>query len=126
MLSNEVVNAFCDLVSEGKYLEAIEKFYAPSVEIQENLEPPRIGRDAQLARERQVLSTLQIKAERLDPILIAGDNVAIHWRFEMTTGSGKTFLLDEVAWQVWKNDQIVFEQFFYDSRQLAFLAEARA
>jgi hypothetical protein len=126
MLSNETVNAFCDLVLDGKYIEAIEKFYAPSVEIQENLDPPRIGRDAQLARERQALGNFQIKAERLDPILIAGDNVAIHWRFEMKAGNGKTFLLDEVAWQVWKDDQIVFEQFFYDPRPLAFLAEARA
>lgn len=125
MPSNHAVNSFCDLVVAGRFIEAIDEFYAPSVEVRENLAPARVGRDEHLAHERQVLSKVRIKAERIGPVLIEGDRAAIHWRFEMTAADGRTSFLDEIAWQVWEGDRIASEQFFYDPGQLTVFAEAR-
>jgi ketosteroid isomerase-like protein len=46
--------------------------------------------------------------------VVEGDNVAIHWIFELTDKSGKVRRFDEVALQQWRGDQISRERFFYD------------
>jgi ketosteroid isomerase-like protein len=46
--------------------------------------------------------------------VVEGDNVAIHWIFELTDKSGKVRRVDEVALQQWRGDKIFRERFFYD------------
>jgi len=43
-----------------------------------------------------------------------GDDVAIHWIFELTDKSGKKYRFDEVALQEWRGDRILRERFFCD------------
>ena len=43
-----------------------------------------------------------------------GDNVAIHWIFELTDKSGNVRRVDEVALQQWRGEKIFRERFFYD------------
>jgi hypothetical protein len=46
--------------------------------------------------------------------VVEGDNVAIHWIFELTDKSDKVHRIDEVALQQWRGDKIFRERFFYD------------
>ena len=46
MPSRERVEALIARVEAGKYVEAIGEFYAEDASMQENLQPPRKGRDA--------------------------------------------------------------------------------
>ncbi|HZZ35369.1 MAG TPA: nuclear transport factor 2 family protein [Caulobacteraceae bacterium] len=119
MPSRNTVEAFAAEVEAGRFVEAIEGFYAETASMQENTDAPRVGRDALVAGEKQVLAAFAASTgRRLGPILIDGDHVAIRWLFEFTTRDGATRTLEEIAWQRWEGEKIVEEQFFYDPKQL--------
>ena len=61
-----------------------------------------------------------IRMTRAEPVsvVVDGDRAAINWLFEWTNGQGARFRMIEVALQQWENDQIVFEQYFYDTAGL--------
>src|SRR2546422_5780662 len=102
-------------VERGEFLEAIEEFYAEDATMQENRQPPRVGRAALLANERRVLAAFEkTRARCVRPILAQGDHVVIHWLFEFSTADGKTVRLDELAHQRWQGDRIAEERFYYD------------
>lgn len=120
MPERSTVEAFAARVEAGDFVGAIEAFYLPEASMQENAEPPRSGRDRLVAHERKVMAAFpSVKAVRLGPILIEGDEVAIRWRFEMTDGAGRTRSFEEVAWQTWRDGRVAVERFFYDPKQMA-------
>ena len=120
MPETKTVQAFAALVEAGEYLAAIERFYAPDVAMFENQTAMPGGRAALLERERATLAAFQsLKGQRTRPILCDGEQVAIHWRFEMTPRAGDARVFEEVALQTWRGERIVEERFFYDSKQLA-------
>ena len=82
--------------------------------MQENAAPPRVGRDVLVARERAVLARMTQVYSKAMSSVVEGDNVAIHWIFELTDKSGKVRRVDEVAMQQWRGDRIFRERFFYD------------
>jgi hypothetical protein len=119
MPSRTRVAEFVSYVEAGRYVEAIQDFYAETAFMKENLAEPRLGREALIRHERAVLAGLaQMRTERVGPVLIDGDRVTINWVFEMTSSDGKKRLLDELALQKWSGDRIVEEQFYYDPAQL--------
>src|SRR5437762_614019 len=59
MPSREALNRFIAKVEANAHVQAIEEFYAPEASMQENELPPRTGRDALLANERNVLSRVR-------------------------------------------------------------------
>jgi ketosteroid isomerase-like protein len=118
MSTSESVQALIALVEQGKFLEALEKFYAPDASMQENLAPSRVGLPALLENERGVLARVpDIHLERVDSLVVEGDRAAINWVFAFTDPSGRKFRLDEIAYQVWHNGKIVKERFYYDPAQ---------
>jgi hypothetical protein len=120
MPSQEIVDRFVATVVGGDYVGAIERFYTAGASMQENQDAPRVGREGLVRHERGIMSLFQsITCEIVGPPLIAGDRVAIQWRFAFTLPAGKTRTLQEVAWQRWEGDRIVEETFFYDPRQIA-------
>ena len=118
MPSRETVEMFVAQVLAGDHVGAIADWYAEDASMQENQEPPRAGREALMEGERQMLARFAgVKTELLAPPLIAGDQVAILWRFTFTTRSGRERSMEEVAWQTWKGDKVWRETFFYDPKQ---------
>jgi hypothetical protein len=120
MPSQDIVDQFVATVVGGDYVGAIERFYTPGATMQENQDAPRGGRDALVRHEQGIMSLFQgIACEIVGPPAIAGDQVAIQWRFAFTPPGGQTRTLEEVAWQRWDGDRIAEETFFYDPKQLA-------
>ncbi len=118
MAIEENVKKLISLVEEGRFLEAIQQFYAEDASMQENNEPPRVGLPALLERERQFLNSIrQMQVHRAESFLVDGDRAAINWIFEITDGQGKRRRLDEVAYQLWHEDKIIRERFYYDPAQ---------
>ena len=118
MSIRENVEELIELVQRGEFLEAIEKFYAPEASMQENTQPPRLGLPALLDGERKALARFKIlHAHRAESYLVDGNRTAINWIFEITEQSGKRYLLDEIAYQEWKDGKIVRERFYYDPAQ---------
>jgi ketosteroid isomerase-like protein len=114
------VNAFVSAVREGRFVQAIEDWYAPAATMRENLGASRGGRDVLVEREKAVLAGHKsIVTREAEPVLVDGDKVVIRWLFEMTAADGKVRRLDELALQTWRGDKIVEEQFYYDPSQFA-------
>jgi hypothetical protein len=106
------------LAQQGKFLEAIERFYAENATMQENLDTPRAGLAALLQNERSVLAAVpDIHVERVESFIVDGDRAAIHWIFAYTDRHGRQIRLDEVAYQEWQDGKIIRERFFYDPAQ---------
>ncbi|ETR77936.1 polyketide cyclase [Afipia sp. P52-10] len=119
MPSRETIEAFSRMVESGDHVGAIERFYAADASTRENMAEPVRGRDALMTKERKVLSSYRsVATYRLGPILIDGDKAAFHWRFEFTPENGPTRVLEEVALQTWRGEELVEEHFFYDPRQM--------
>lgn len=119
MPSPATVESFIATVEAGDYVGAIERYYAPDASMRENLGEPRVGRDLLVAGERKAMARVdRIVGQRQGAPLIAGDHVAIRWRFEFVVAGAAVSTLDEIAWQTWQGEQILEETFFYDPSQL--------
>jgi hypothetical protein len=114
MPSRERLDEFIAVVESDDHAGAIERYYTEDASMQENANPPRVGRDLLVARERGILSVMsQVYSKAMSSVL-EGDRVAIHWIFELTDKSGGVRRVDEVAMQQWRGDRIFRERFFYD------------
>ena len=119
MPSRERVAALISMVEQGKYVEAIQEFYAEGASMRENGAPPRIGRDNLIEHERGVMASFkQIRTLPVESFLVDGDRVVIRWVFEFRRPDGTSFRMDELAHQRWRGDRVVEERFYYDPAQL--------
>ena len=120
MPDRHVVEAFAAAVESNDHVGAIERFYAPDASTRENQNEPRRGRDVLAAREAAVLASVaKVETKRLSPIFISGDHSAIHWRFEFTPkGNGPARVMEEIAVQTWRGNELIEERFFYDPAQM--------
>ena len=100
---------------QGRLAEAIEEFYADDVTMQENLNPPTVGKRANVEREagfeRYVAEWHHARAAA---VLVDGNRAVIHWDYAFTGADGKRFHYDQLALQEWDGDRIVRERFLYD------------
>ncbi|MET4069001.1 hypothetical protein ABID58_003799 [Bradyrhizobium sp. S3.2.6] len=119
MPSREIVEAFAKRLEDGDFVGAILDYYSPDAATYENQTEPMVGRDKLAAKERGVLAAFkEVKAVRIGPSLIEGNNVASRWKFSFTNAEGVTRTLEEIAWQTWRGDQLIEERFYYDPKQM--------
>ena len=115
MPSRDTLQAFADTVEANDHVGAIMRFYAPDASTRENDNPPLVGREKLAEKESKVLASVAgVKTTRLGALLLDGDQSAIRWRFEFTGKDGSSRVMEEVAWQTWRGEQVIEERFFYD------------
>jgi ketosteroid isomerase-like protein len=115
MPSRERVADFIASVVGGDHVRAIADYYHEDASMQENLQPPRRGRNALMTHEAKVLERVKMHTHP-DPIfLLDGDHVVINWIFDATSKDGITRRLNELALQRWDGDRIAEERFVYDA-----------
>jgi SnoaL-like domain len=120
MPSQNTLQRFIALVEGNRHVQAIEAFYADDASMQENEQPPRVGKAALIENEKRALAAMTpIESECVDPVFVNGDFVVIRWRFRFALPDGRERVLDELAYQHWRGEQIWREQFFYDPAQFA-------
>lgn len=120
MPSRETIERFIQRIEANAHDVAAAEFHHPDVVLRENQEPPRLGRDQQVAREQAILAKASaVRSTCVRPALIDGDFVAIRWIFEFDWPDGSFTRMEEVAWQRWQGEQLVEETFFYDPAQRA-------
>jgi ketosteroid isomerase-like protein len=108
------VRELVSLVEAGDAIAAMEELYADDVEMRENLNPPMIGKAANLARERAFFGGITLHGNRAAAVLIDGDRSAINWILEFTGGDGVRYRIDQLALQEWRDGKVVRERFIYD------------
>jgi len=99
----------------GKAVDAFERFYAEDIVMQENTDPPVIGKQANRAREEMFFGSIT----EFHSIELLGwavrDGVSYsEWVYEMTMTSGARVRMTEVSARRWRGDQIVHERYYYN------------
>ena len=104
----------CQWIREGKVIEAMYEFYDDGVEMQENLEPPCVGLEANVEREKQWLSTVkEFKGYDVQALGVGGDTTFQECSFHYVTVEGKEVFTAQVARAKWKDNKIVSERFYW-------------
>jgi len=118
MPSTETLERFISRVEQNDHAGAVEEFYLPNASLQENQSAPRIGRDTQIKRERDLLTKARtIASHCVRPVFVSGDRVAIRWQFRFDWLYGTATRMEEIAYQRWEGERIAEETFFYDPAQ---------
>ena len=110
------------LVENGQMLEAMTRYYAENVAMQENVSPPTVGFVENYARETAFYGSLKALKFNLVSVVVESDRAAINWVFDYTTADGTRYRMDEIAIQTWRNGKIVHERYIYDTASLAVAA----
>jgi hypothetical protein len=120
----ETLERFIDRVESNAHVEAIREFYAEHASMQENNEPPRVGRDKLVAHETRALAlAASVRSQCVRPAFLNGDHSVVRWIFEFTGHDGSRRRIEELAYQRWEGERIVEEQFFYDPKQFVAVKE---
>ena len=87
--------------------------------MQDNHNPPVVGKAANRERERQFFGGITVHQNRALSVTVDGDQAVINWLFEFTGGDGTRYRMDQLSHQEWKDGRIVKERFYYDSARIA-------
>ena len=118
MPTPQTLERFIARVEENAHAEALEEFYTVDATMQENQDPPRVGREAHIANERRILARARTLASQCArPVFVNGDNVVIRRIFRFEWMDGTITRIEELAWQRWQGERIAEETFFYDPAQ---------
>ena len=115
----ENVQKLISLAEQGRFMEAIQEFYAEDATMQENNAPPRVGLGVLLENERRFLASIKEIKSRVESLVVDGNRAAINWVFEITSLKGQKSTLNEIAYQLWQDGKIIRERFYYDPAQLS-------
>jgi predicted DNA-binding protein YlxM (UPF0122 family) len=110
------VNTLTQLITEQQTVKAMELFYAHDVQMQENEDKPRIGKETCIAHEKMLLETFTLVATLIDQAINEERNVVFsEWELLITNKeSGKTARRVEVSVQHWHDGLIESEKFYYN------------
>lgn len=112
----EKVNDLNDLILQGKALEAFDKYYHDEVTMQENENPPTVGKSANRKREEEFFSSIT-EFRGAKPLKVtAGENVSmVEWHYDYTHKDWGVKNYTQISVQEWKDGRIVKEKFYYNA-----------
>ena len=102
-------------IREGRILDAVNEFYAEDAVMQENNLPPTVGREANLEREKQFLSTVK-DWKRFDVTAKGvGEDVTFYETvMDWTTTDGTPVHVEQVVVAQWQDGKIINERFYHN------------
>jgi ketosteroid isomerase-like protein len=116
-MSIDLKSAFEDiksLVLSGKAMEAFEKYYADDVVMQENENPPTVGKEANRQRELDFFAKLvEFRSMELKCVAFGEDAIISEWFGDYTHQDYGVQTHDQVSVQRWKDGKVVHERFYY-------------
>jgi ketosteroid isomerase-like protein len=92
-----------------------EQFYDENVVVQENMQPPRVGRAISIERQKLMNANIkEIHNFKIGAVLVDGDRSMVEMHLDATTKDGHHIQIEEVELQTWKDGRIIHERYFYD------------
>jgi hypothetical protein len=112
----ENVHSLNQLITDQETLKAMELFYAYDVQMQENEDTPRKGKEACIAHEKMLLETFSLVSTLIDQSINEERNVVFsEWELLITNKeTGKTARRVEVSVQHWHDGLVESEKFYYN------------
>jgi hypothetical protein len=112
---HEKVSRLNQMILNGKILEAFEEFYAENVSMQENENPPTVGKAAcRINEENFVTNITAFRGARVKNVIVSDDLSAVEWHFDFTHKDWGVRNYDQLAVQRWKDGKIIGEKFYYN------------
>jgi ketosteroid isomerase-like protein len=109
-----------DMSAKGKLLDAFEKYYHNDVVMVEATGESRKGKDANRKFQEEFMKMIKdfhgtgVRAITSDEK--QATTMVESW-MDVTMKDGKRSMMEEVAVQKWKDDQIIHERFYYNMGQ---------
>lgn len=101
------------LILSGKIMDALRRFYADDVTMQENTDPPTVGLAANLERERGFFGSLEKVAAKVLAHGV-GDGVTFNeFVLDLTMKGGGTMALQQVSVRRWRDGKVASERFYH-------------
>ncbi len=102
-------------IREGLIIDAMNEFYAEDVVMQENLEPPTAGRDANIEREKQFLS--MIKEWKGFQVISQGSGQDVTFYetvMDWVATDNTPVHVEQVVVAKWQDGKIIHERFYHN------------
>ena len=102
------------MLLQGQEIEALEKFYDPEVEVQENDQDPIRGKENAIQARKAFLSEVkEITSVKPLKVAVGEKTTMVEWQLAYQLNGGSERKYTQVAIQEWKNGQIVKEKFYF-------------
>ena len=112
-----LVEDLVKMISEGKILDAFDKYYADDVVMQENETAPRIGKEANRQYEEAFVNGITELHGYKTLGIATGDNYSTIESFmDVTHKDWGRVARNQIAVQRWKDGKIISEKFYYDTK----------
>ena len=110
----EKVGDLNDMLLQGQEIEALEKFYDPEVEVQENDEEPVRGKDKAIQARKAFLSGVkEINCVKPLKVAVGEGTTMVEWEVSYQLSEGTEEQFTQVAVQEWRDGQIIKEKFYF-------------
>lgn len=106
-----------DMSAQGKMLDAFEKYYHKDVVMVEATGEERKGKDANRKFEIEFMGMIKEMHGGGVRSITSNEKEAttmVESWMDITMKDGKRSMMEEVAVQKWKGDQIIYERFYYN------------
>lgn len=111
---SEKVHELNKMIIRGELLEALDKFYADDVVMQENDLEPTNGKWANREREKEFLENVtEFRSAKSLKVSIGSDISMVEWHFDYTHKEWGVRDYRQVSVQEWKEGKIIREKFYY-------------
>ena len=102
------------MLLSGKTMEAFEKYYAEDVVMQENSEPPRIGKAVNRKFEQEFFATVEtVHGMQLLSSGAGTEKAYSEWELDITFKNGSRAKMSQIAVRQWKHGKVAHERFYY-------------
>jgi hypothetical protein len=102
------------MILSGQAMDAFDRYYADDVIMQENDQPPTVGKSANRDRELTFFSSVtDFRGAQVLSVGEAGDKTYVEWFYDYTHKDWGVRRYHQMAVQTWKNGKIVHERFYY-------------
>jgi len=110
----ELSNKLDQMVLQGQALEGFDEFYADEVSMQENSDPPFLGKELNRKREEEFFASVQ-EIHNFARLSTAteGDLSFSEWDMDVTLKNGFRMKASQVSVRRWRDGKIVSERFYY-------------
>jgi ketosteroid isomerase-like protein len=110
------VDQLVNYINQGRIIDAMYEFYAPDTQMQENGNPPTVGLEANVEREKQFLAGVkEWKAFTVKALAAEGDVSFMESVSEFVGTDGTPVRAEQVSVARWRDGKIVHERFYYDT-----------
>lgn len=103
-----------ELLGKGQFLEAMDKYLADNVVLQEANGAPKVGKDVCIAAEKELLATVtEFIRYDVNNIAVTGDYSYYEAIMEFKTNDGQHHNFEQVNRTQWKDGKIINERYYH-------------